>query len=201
MVARSNDYGSCCHQYYTTFDGGRTWRTGNMSRRGPNVIGSDPITVFDPKHGTVIHLSLNFKSSAALPVTNGGVVASVSRDGGLTWEMPLVLGQRGGAHLFNYKRACIQRQGGRGRRYRSGLPVLWADLRHLERPSIYSPAVDIPRPATTTCGHQQYHYYGCYGQSKTLWCPPRRYGAADTNRTARYPSISGIHRARQPARR
>src|SRR5215211_9427772 len=67
MVASSNDYGSCCDQYYTTFDGGRTWRTGNMSRRGPNVIGSDPITVFDPKHGTVIHLSLNFKVSAALP--------------------------------------------------------------------------------------------------------------------------------------
>jgi hypothetical protein len=49
--------------------GGRTWRTGNMSRRGPSVIGSDPITVFDPRHGTVIHLSLNFKVSSALPAT------------------------------------------------------------------------------------------------------------------------------------
>jgi len=31
MVASSNDYGSCCDQFYTTFDGGRTWQTGNMS--------------------------------------------------------------------------------------------------------------------------------------------------------------------------
>ena len=28
MVASSNDYGSCCDQFYTTFDAGRTWRTG-----------------------------------------------------------------------------------------------------------------------------------------------------------------------------
>ena len=31
MIASSNDYGSCCDQYYTTFDGGATWSTGNMS--------------------------------------------------------------------------------------------------------------------------------------------------------------------------
>jgi hypothetical protein len=33
MVASSNDYGSCCDQFYTTFDGGKTWQTGNMSSR------------------------------------------------------------------------------------------------------------------------------------------------------------------------
>ena len=107
MVASSNDYGSCCDQYYTTFDGGRTWRTGNMSRRGPDVVGSDPITVFDPKHGTVIHFSLNFKVSAALPATNGDLVASVSRDGGLSWEVPVVVGQGIGAHLFNDKEDAV----------------------------------------------------------------------------------------------
>ena len=37
MIASCNDYGSCCDQYYTTFDGGQTWSTGNMSTRGPNV--------------------------------------------------------------------------------------------------------------------------------------------------------------------
>jgi hypothetical protein len=100
MVASSNDYGSCCDQYYTTFDGGRTWATGNMSRRGPNVIGSDPITVFDPKHDTVVHLSLNFKVSASFPATNGDVVASVSDDGGLTWKVPTVIGYGLGARLF-----------------------------------------------------------------------------------------------------
>ncbi|MBA2717264.1 MAG: exo-alpha-sialidase [Propionibacteriales bacterium] len=100
MVASSNDYGSCCDQYYTTFDGGHTWRTGNMSRRGPNVIGSDPITVFDPKHNTVVHLSLNYKVSSGIPAVNGSVVASVSTNGGLHWKVPSVVGKGLGAHLF-----------------------------------------------------------------------------------------------------
>lgn len=100
MVASSNDYGSCCDQYYTSFDGGTTWQTGNMSTRGPNVVGSDPITVFDPKHDTVVHLSLNFKLSSGIPATNGDVVASVSTDGGLTWKVPTVIGHGLGAHLF-----------------------------------------------------------------------------------------------------
>ena len=30
MVASSNDYGSCCDQFYTSFDAGKTWHTGNM---------------------------------------------------------------------------------------------------------------------------------------------------------------------------
>lgn len=103
MVASSNDYGSCCDQYYTTFNGGRTWRTGNMSTRGPNVIGSDPITVFDPKHDTVVHLSLNFKVSSGIPAVNGNVVASVSTDGGLHWKVPSLVGKGHGAHLFSDK--------------------------------------------------------------------------------------------------
>jgi hypothetical protein len=78
-----------------------------MSRRGPSVIGSDPITVFDARHGTAIHLSLNFKVSNALPATNGDVVASVSRDGGLTWDVPVVLGRGIGAHLFNDKEDAV----------------------------------------------------------------------------------------------
>jgi len=100
MVASSNDYGSCCDQYYTSFNGGSTWQTGNMSRRGPNVIGSDPITVFDPKHDTVVHLSLNFKLSSGIPAVNGDVVSSVSTDGGLTWKVPNVVGQGLGARVF-----------------------------------------------------------------------------------------------------
>lgn len=33
MIASSNDYGSCCDEYYTSFDAGQTWSTGNMSTR------------------------------------------------------------------------------------------------------------------------------------------------------------------------
>jgi hypothetical protein len=60
MVASSNDYGSCCDQFYTTFDAGKTWQTGNMSVEDPGRTGSDPVTTFDVKTGTVLHSSLNF---------------------------------------------------------------------------------------------------------------------------------------------
>src|SRR5437588_5366211 len=50
MIASSNDYGSCCDQYYTTFNGGNTWSTGNMSVSNPLKTGSDPVTAFDRKH-------------------------------------------------------------------------------------------------------------------------------------------------------
>lgn len=100
MIASSNDYGSCCDEYYTTFDGGQTWSTGNMSTRGPNVTGSDPITVIDPVHGTAVHFSLNYHVSSGIPAVNGDVVASVSMDGGLTWKVPVLVGKGRGAALF-----------------------------------------------------------------------------------------------------
>jgi hypothetical protein len=107
LIASSNDYGSCCDQYYTSFDGGATWSTGNMSRRGPNVTGSDPITVIDPKHRTAVHFSLNFHVTSGLPAVNGDLVASVSTDGGLTWRVPVVVGQGRGAALFLDKEGAV----------------------------------------------------------------------------------------------
>ena len=103
MVASSNDYGSCCDQYYTTFDGGLTWATGNMSTekatsQGP--IGSDPVTVFDHKHGTTLHASLNFfLSTDFTEACNGDLVVSPSRDGGLTWDPPVVVDRGEGCDL------------------------------------------------------------------------------------------------------
>ena len=35
MIASSNDYGSCCDQFYTTLDNSATWTTGNMSINNP----------------------------------------------------------------------------------------------------------------------------------------------------------------------
>jgi len=107
MIASSNDYGSCCDQYYTTFDGGQTWSTGNMSHRDPNVTGSDPISVIDPVHGTAVHFSLNYHVSSGIPAVNGDVVASVSTDGGLTWQVPVVLGHGRGAALFLDKEGAV----------------------------------------------------------------------------------------------
>src|SRR6187551_866785 len=71
-----------------------------MSTGGPNITGSDPITVIDPVHGTAVHFSLNYHVSSGIPAVNGDVVASVSTDGGLTWDVPSVVGHGLGAHLF-----------------------------------------------------------------------------------------------------
>ncbi len=102
MVASSNDYGSCCDQYYTTLDGGLKWSTGNMSTNNPQQTGSDPVTVFDRKHGVVIHSSLNY--SFQLPTgeaCRGDVTVSVSTDGGITWQPAVVVDSGFGCDLSN----------------------------------------------------------------------------------------------------
>jgi hypothetical protein len=102
MVASSNDYGTCCDQFYTTLDNAATWITGNMSRNNPQQTGSDPVTVFDVKHGTVIHTSLNY--SFQLPTgeaCRGDLTASVSTDGGITWQPPVVVDTGLGCDLSN----------------------------------------------------------------------------------------------------
>ncbi|HEX6663801.1 MAG TPA: sialidase family protein [Gaiellaceae bacterium] len=91
MIASSNDFGTCCDQFYTTFDGGAHWQTGNMSRENANKTGSDPVTVFDRKHGVALHSSLSYSTLHAngTQACDGDVVVSISRDGGLTWEIPV----------------------------------------------------------------------------------------------------------------
>jgi hypothetical protein len=93
IIASSNDFGTCCDQFYTTFDGGETWATGNMSREKPLKIGSDPVTVFDVKHGVALHSSLSFsvQHAGGREACDGDVVVSISRDGGLVWEIPVLV--------------------------------------------------------------------------------------------------------------
>jgi hypothetical protein len=92
MIASSNDYGTCCDEIYTTFDNGATWADVNISRENPAVIGSDPVTVIDRKHGTAIHASLNFNFNPGQgEACRGDVVTSVSTDGGLTWQRPVIV--------------------------------------------------------------------------------------------------------------
>ncbi len=95
MVASSNDYESCCDQFYATFDGGQTWRTGDMSVEAPgkrNRTGSDPVTTFDRKHGLAIHSSLNFQNDGC----DGDVVVSLSKDGGIHWDTVVEAADGGG---------------------------------------------------------------------------------------------------------
>src|SRR5436190_19076819 len=91
MIASSNDYGSCCDEYYTTFDAGTTWSTGNMSVEDKTRTGSDPVTSIDVKHGVALHSSLNYNFNAAGDACDGDVVVSPSPDGGLTWKKPAVV--------------------------------------------------------------------------------------------------------------
>ena len=102
MIASSNDYGTCCDEFYTTLDNATTWTTGNMSRNNPMQTGSDPVTVFDRKHGTAIHSSLNY--SFQLPTgeaCRGDLVTSVSEDGGITWLPPVVVESGVGCDVSN----------------------------------------------------------------------------------------------------
>jgi hypothetical protein len=102
MIASSNDYGTCCDQMYTTFNNGATWITGNISRKSPQVTGSDPVTVFDRKHGTAIHSSLNFSfQNSTGEACRGDLVVSVSTDGGVVWEPPTVVDTGLGCDLSN----------------------------------------------------------------------------------------------------
>ena len=91
IVASSNDYDSCCDGFYTSFDGGQTWAQGNMSAEDDTRIGSDPVTVFEPVSGNVIHSSLNFQSTSDGLAKDGVLVVSISTDGGLTWGRPVVV--------------------------------------------------------------------------------------------------------------
>lgn len=110
LIGSSNDYGSCCDEAYTSFDRGTSWLNGNMSRQTPQVIGSDPVTVFDVKHGVAVHLSLNFTVAHAngTQTCDGDVVASASSDGGRSWAVPKLVANGTGcdlskAQVFNDK--------------------------------------------------------------------------------------------------
>ncbi len=101
MIGSSNDYGTCCDEIYTTFDNGAKWANVNISRENPAVIGSDPVTAIDRKHGTAIHSSLNFNFSPGRGETcRGDVVTSVSRDGGIRWLRPVIVDRGIGCDTF-----------------------------------------------------------------------------------------------------
>jgi hypothetical protein len=100
MIASSNDYGSCCDEWYTTFDAGATWATGNISTEPGGPTGSDPVTSFDTKHHVALHASLNYFFNDDFTQTcNGDVVVSPSKDGGLNWAPPVVVNEGKGCDL------------------------------------------------------------------------------------------------------
>jgi hypothetical protein len=106
LVVSSNDFAHGYNDFFTTFDGGRTWSVGAIPLEAGKVA-ADPSIAFDPKDGRVLHAGLNTR----INFQTGGygfsdVVVSSSADGGLTWGKPVVVvrGHGFGAHqLFNDK--------------------------------------------------------------------------------------------------
>ena len=98
MIASSNDYESCCDEFYTTFDGGFTWQSGDMSNEGGDIFGSDPASAISKQTGTAFHISLNIANDLSF----SDVVVSRSLDGGLVWDAPVLVDHSAGA-LFNDK--------------------------------------------------------------------------------------------------
>ena len=102
MITSSNDYGSCCDQFYTTLDNAASWTTGNMSTNNPQQTGSDPVTAFDRKHAVAIHSSLNYSFQGPTGETcRGDVTVSTSTDGGVTWLPAVVVDSGFGCDLSN----------------------------------------------------------------------------------------------------
>ena len=80
MIASSNDYGSCCDQFYTTFDSGRDLDDReHVDRATRSSTGSDPVTVFDRKHGVAHPLVAELLVPAPTGEACDGDVSSRSR--------------------------------------------------------------------------------------------------------------------------
>jgi hypothetical protein len=119
MIASANDYDSNGDEFYTSYDGGRTWKTGDMSLRAAvagevAVIGSDPVTAWDPVRKVWIHSSLNFGVTEQGETTNGHLVVSLSKDG-VTWGKPVIVARGFGAdtapvQVFNDKEWIVSDQ-------------------------------------------------------------------------------------------
>jgi hypothetical protein len=95
IIVTAMNAAECCIQFSTTFDAGHTWVTGSMSAPKPpkNFTGTmaDTSVAFDPKHGTVVHLSLNALVNKELEPGDFDVVANVSTNGGRSWGRPIVI--------------------------------------------------------------------------------------------------------------
>jgi hypothetical protein len=89
VVTAMND-ATCCIQYSTSFDAGKSWTTGSMSAPKPpaNLSGTmaDTSVAFDPRHDTVVHVALTALVKKSGEVGEFDVVANVSNNGGRSWD-------------------------------------------------------------------------------------------------------------------
>lgn len=95
------DGGSSDIGFSSTTDGGATWTSGvlpgitTIEGSGPFDRVSDPSVAYDANHGVWL--------IASLALTNGGkaILASISADGGLTWQTPVAVATASGGSNFD----------------------------------------------------------------------------------------------------
>ena len=120
LVAGANDYRECCVEsagtlrndgsgyVYTSMDGGRTWANIKLPGLGPNSgpsgVFKKVLSVGDPAisfgaNNTVYYANITFSRVDE----SDAIIVSVSKDGGLTWGLPKMVANSGGATFFNDK--------------------------------------------------------------------------------------------------
>ena len=138
MIASSNDYGSCCDQYYTSFNGGRDLVDGKHVDRERQPHRQRPGDVDRRQAPRRAPLLAELTASTKAGETcDGDVVVSPSYDGGLTWDKPVIVGP--GRGLRPRPVPELRRQGVDHYRQQPRLPLL--------RPEAMSPG---PRSSQTT---------------------------------------------------
>lgn len=120
LVAGSNDYRDCCvlsagtlrndgsGWVYTSMDGGLTWSNIKLLGVGfsgdPNGVFKKVTSVGDPAIAFGANNTVYYANIAFNRVDNSdAIIASVSRDGGLTWDKPVLVAFSGGGTFFNDK--------------------------------------------------------------------------------------------------
>ncbi len=120
LVAGSNDYRDCCvisggtlrndgsGWVYVSFDGGATWANQKLPGLGssgnPQGVFKKLTSVGDPTiafgaNNTVYYANIGFNRVDE----SDGIFVSVSHDGGLHWDNPVLVANSGGATFFNDK--------------------------------------------------------------------------------------------------
>ena len=127
MIASSNDYGSCCDQFYTTLDNAATWTTGNMSREQPAADRQRPRHRVRPQardgDPLVAELLVPESDGRGLPRRPGRLRLDRRRD-----HVAAGGGRRLRVRLRSLEHAGLQRQGVDRHRQQPGLAVLRPDI-------------------------------------------------------------------------
>lgn len=167
LVASSNDYESCCDEFYTSSNGGKIWSSGDITTEGGDVTGSDPVSVISKKTGTVFHASLNFANDG----TFTDVVDSRSVDGGLNWTTAQVVYSSPDQSVFFNDKEWITVDNNPSSPYYGRVYITWTKFSATNSPILmsyssddgltWSPGVEISGSSNKICTYQPSGGHAC----------------------------------------